>query len=62
MTEPTTSRIAPRWVSPLLWLLVALSTLSQLTSTLLHLPQTVTGALLADSLMVFGLLHERRRM
>jgi hypothetical protein len=62
MTEPTTSRIAPRWVSPLLWLLVALSTLSQLTSTLLHLPQTVTGTLLADSLMVFGLLHERRRM
>jgi hypothetical protein len=57
MTNQTTSRIAPRWVSPLLWLLAASSVLSHLTSVLLHLPQALAGAMLAGSLMLFGLFH-----
>jgi uncharacterized membrane protein len=57
MTNQTTSRIAPHWVSPLLWLLAASSVLSHLTSILLHLPQAIAGAMLAGSLMLFGLFH-----
>jgi putative membrane protein len=51
------ARIAPNWVSPLLWLLAATSLLSHLMSMLLHLPQAVAGAMLAGSLMLFGLFH-----
>ena len=47
MTNQTTSRNAPHWVSPLLWLLAASSVLSHLTSILLHLPQAIAGAMLA---------------
>jgi uncharacterized membrane protein len=57
MTNQTTSRIAPHWVSPLLWLLAASSVLSHLTSILLHLPQAIAGAMLAGCLMLFGLFH-----
>ena len=57
MTKQSTSPIAPRWVSPLLWLLAATCILSHLTSILLHLPQATDGAMLAGSLMLFGLFH-----
>jgi uncharacterized membrane protein len=61
MTTPTTlqktAQNAPPWVSPLLWLLAAASVLSHLTSMLLHLPQAMAGAMLAGSLMLFGLFH-----
>ncbi|HMD06334.1 MAG TPA: carotenoid biosynthesis protein [Candidatus Acidoferrum sp.] len=61
MTTPTTikttARNAPPWVSPLLWLLATASVLSHLTSMLLHLPQATAGAMLAGSLMLFGLFH-----
>jgi uncharacterized membrane protein len=57
ITTLTTSRIAPHWISPLLWLLAATSLLSHLTSILLRLPQAMAGAMLAGSLMLFGLLH-----
>jgi uncharacterized membrane protein len=61
MITPTTlqktARNAPPWVSPLLWLLAAASVLSHLTSMLLHLPQAMAGAMLAGSLMLFGLFH-----
>jgi putative membrane protein len=40
-----------------MWLLAATSVLCHLTSILLHLPQAVAGAMLAGSLMLFGLLH-----
>jgi uncharacterized membrane protein len=40
-----------------LWLLAAASVLSHLTSMLLHLPQATAGAMLAVSLMLFGLFH-----
>jgi uncharacterized membrane protein len=57
ITNQTASRIAPRWVSPLLWLLAATSISSHLISILLHLPQAVAGAMLAGSLMLFGMFH-----
>ena len=61
MRTPTTlqktAQNAPPWVSPLLWLLAAASVLSHLTSMLLHLPQAMAGAMLAGSLMLFGLFH-----
>jgi len=40
-----------------LWLLAAASVLSHLTSMLLHLPQAMAGAMMAGSLMLFGLFH-----
>ena len=53
-----TSRSADaRWISPALWVLAAASVLSHMASVLLHLPQAVGGAMLALSLMLFGLLH-----
>jgi uncharacterized membrane protein len=57
MTNQSASRIAPHWVSPLLWLLAASSISSHLISILLHLPQALAGAMLAGSLMLFGVFH-----
>jgi uncharacterized membrane protein len=54
----TTHRAADvRWISPALWVLAAASVLSHIASVLLHLPQAVGGAMLALSLLLFGLLH-----
>jgi uncharacterized membrane protein len=57
MTRQATSRLAPYWVSPLTWLLAAVSVLSHLLAILLHLPQAVAGAMLAGALMLFALFH-----
>lgn len=46
-----------RWISPALSGLAAASVLSHIASVLLHLPQAVDGAMLAVSLLLFGLLH-----
>jgi putative membrane protein len=54
-TEQQTA--VPRWVSPALWVLAAVSLVSHFASILLHLPQAVGGAMLSTALLLFGLLH-----
>jgi putative membrane protein len=49
--------LADTWIAPALWALAAVSVLSHVASIVLHLPQVVAGAMLALSLMLFGLLH-----
>jgi putative membrane protein len=44
-------------IALVLWALAAASVLSHVVSIVLHLPQAVTGAMLALSLLLFGLLH-----
>jgi uncharacterized membrane protein len=57
-TSQTTHRVAEAsWISPALWVLAAFSVSSHLAAVLLHLPQAVGGAMLALSLLLFGLLH-----
>jgi uncharacterized membrane protein len=57
-TSQTVHRAAEApWISPALWFLAAASVLSHLAAVLLHLPQAVGGAMLALSLLLFGLLH-----
>jgi uncharacterized membrane protein len=57
-TSETVHRAAEApWISPALWFLAAASVLSHLAAVLLHLPQAVGGAMLALSLLLFGLLH-----
>ncbi|MDB4966284.1 MAG: hypothetical protein JWN44_1973 [Myxococcales bacterium] len=46
-----------RWIAPALWALAAASVLSHVASIVLHLPQAMAGAMLALSLLLFGLLH-----
>lgn len=48
---------APGWASALLWVVAAASVISHVATVALHLPQGVGGALIALSLMLFGLLH-----
>jgi uncharacterized membrane protein len=48
---------ADTWIAPALWVLATASALSHVASIMLHLPQAVTGALLALSLLLFGLVH-----
>ena len=57
-TSQTTHRVAgASWISPALWVLAIASVVSHFTAVLLHLPQAVGGAMLALSLLLFGLLH-----
>ena len=51
--------LADTWIAPALWVLAVASVLSHVVSIVLHLPQVVAGAMLALSLMLFGLLHGR---
>ena len=49
--------LADTWIAPALWVLAAASVLSHVASIVLQLPKAVGGAMLALSLLLFGLLH-----
>ena len=55
--QATHPKAGAQWISPALWVFAAASVLSHVASVLLHLPTVVGGAMLALSLLMFGLLH-----
>jgi uncharacterized membrane protein len=55
--QATSGPADARWITPALWVLATASVLSHVASVLLHLPPAVGGAMLALSLLLFGLLH-----
>jgi uncharacterized membrane protein len=53
----TAPQTTPKWLSSALWILASISVMCHLAAIIFHLPKAVGGAMLAGSLMLFGLLH-----